>query len=149
MNRGAWRAIIHKFPKTEHACTQVESMDQSGKNCPQQWSSQGGTGRKIPRSVDCSRESGNRIKGEIAFCDILPPNRRQNSEVFTIEVIVIIYYDNLLLTFSSVQSLSCVRLFVTPWIATRMKWPLPYLFFFFRFCLDSIIWILSLIKNEI
>ena len=119
MNRGAWRAIIHKFPKTEHACTQVESMDQSGKNCPQQWSSQGGTGRKIPRSVDCSRESGNRIKGEIAFCDILPPNRRQNSEVFTIEVIVIIYYDNLLLTFSSVQSLSCVRLFVTPWIATR------------------------------
>ena len=60
--------------------------------------SQGGIGRKIPRSVDCNRESGNRIKGEMAFCDILPPNRKQNSEVFTTEVIVIIYYDNLLLS---------------------------------------------------
>ena len=60
--------------------------------------SQGGIGRKIPRSVDCNRESGNRIKGEMAFCDILPPNRKQNSKVFTTEVIVIIYYDNLLLS---------------------------------------------------
>lgn len=42
--------------------------------------------------MDCRRESGNKIKGEIAFFDMLPLNRKRNSQslLFIIRLLCIL-----------------------------------------------------------